>query len=248
MSGIGRKRRWGIVFFYLFGAMLLLLTLWGALTGFPWYECLLLSCTAALFLIGPRRLIIRAGIKRIGEKIVCRYIPVYEGYAYFGCVLLPGFGIGGIAEGRASHNIAFTVGGVVLLALAMLLMFGAVMMWQRSFLCITPTTLRVRAFVIGVGADARVMIEIPREHIQSIEPKGVTNGYGIQVEVAYRIAGVGETTKTIDIGPQVSVEPENLLDGLTIWSRGEGADSAEFMDRIERTLRGAPTGRARVDG
>lgn len=187
-----------------------------------------------------RRLILRSGVRRSGDEIVCRYMPLYEGSLFIACIVLGVVGAGAVYSGFWP--------AIVVLIVPVLAPFFAVYAWRRVLLCITPSLLRVR----GV-AGARTLTEIRREDVQTIEPKweNVSRTKRLLVEVGYRVAGMGgaddtdddatdahDTTKTIKLGLQLTVQPMNLLNGLRAWKDGAYGDPGEMLDRVERILRG----------
>jgi hypothetical protein len=206
-------------------------------TGLQWYWSLVVFCVACLIILGRRR-IFRAGVSRTADEIVCRYIPWFEGNASFLNVGLPLIAVASIAAGFAPDNPAwlrFT--GIILLGLTPICTLAAVRMWRRCFLRITPSALTVR-----LAAPKDGPIEIQREHIQSITPKMVPNGVSgesLQVEIAYHTTdSSSDTTKTVMLGLQLTVQPINLARALVVWKDATHDDPGELVDRIDRILRG----------
>lgn len=226
---------------YVLSAALCSWTVWLALTGFSWYGCVIVFCGAVMIGYGPRRVIFRVGVERSGDQIICRYVPLYEGYTYFGGVLVPLFGVATVAAGNASHNVLFWCAGILLLCVSALTVAGSLFMGRRNFLCVTPSALRLRAFVIGVGSRARAPTEIRRDLIHGVELKWNPDTFGPQVEIAHDVvhdgAGSGGTTRTVIRNRQLSVRPENLLHALTFWKEGADLDPGDRMDQVERLLR-----------
>jgi hypothetical protein len=208
--------------------------------GLQWYWSVVVLCAAYVVVVGRRR-IFWPGVSRTADEIVCRYIPWYEGNAYYLCVLLPVTGLASLAAGYAPGNpvwLRFT--GIALLAVTPLCIYAAVRMWRRCILCIAPSALTVR--LAGSGDE---LTEIRREAIESIGPKMVPNGVSgesLQVEIAYRAADSGgDLTKTLLLGLQLSVQPVNLLNALVAWKNAPYADTDELLDGVERILRGRST-------
>ncbi|MBB5161893.1 hypothetical protein HNP02_001830 [Mycobacterium sp. AZCC_0083] len=87
------------------------------------------------------------------------------------------------------------------------------------------------------------MTEIPRERVQSITPKVIANSANgvasLQVEIAYQTADSSDdATKTVLLGLQLTVVPDNLLNALVAWKDATNDDPSELLDRIERILMG----------
>jgi hypothetical protein len=236
MAASGPKGRWRQVVRYTVGCALCLLTVVARLAGLQWYWSLVVFCVAFLIILGRRR-IFRAGVSRRADEIVCRYIPWYEGNAYFLNVALPLIGVAMIAAGYAPGNPAWLrFGGIILLCLMPLIVFSVVSMWRRCFLRISPSVLTVR-----LAAPKDGPIEIRRELVQSITPKMVPNSVNgvpsLQVEIAYQAADLStDTTKTLLLGLQLTVVPINLLNALVAWKDATNDDPSELLDRIERIL------------
>lgn len=229
--------RWGRVLRYTFGGVLLLVTVVATWVGAQWYLSLIGFCTALIFILGRRR-IFRPGVNRSGHEIVCRYIPWYEGNAYVLNLLIPLMGVAAVGAGYAPGNPAWLrYGGIILLVLTPLFVFSALRMWRRCVLCISPSVLTVR-----LAAPKDELTEIRRECVLSIEPKIYPNGMSgqsLQVEIAYRSADLNsDTTKTVLLGLQLSVQPVNLLNALVAWKDGDNDNPSELLDRVERVLRG----------
>ncbi|PXX13194.1 hypothetical protein [Mycolicibacterium moriokaense] len=238
MAARGAKGGWGRLLRYIVGGTLCLLTVVATWAGLQWYWSLVGFCVAFLFILGRRR-IFRAGISRSADEIECRYIPWYEGNAYFLSVGLPLMGVASTAAGFAPGNpkwLRFT--GIILLCVMPAIVFSVVTMWRRCFLRISPSTLTVR-----LAASKDESIEITRERVQSITPRMIQNAVNgtrsLQVEIAYRAADLsGDTTKTVLLGLQLTVQPTNLLNALVAWKEATLDDPTELLDRIERILLG----------
>jgi hypothetical protein len=235
MAGNGTKARWGRLLRYAFAGFLSLVTIVASRAGAPWYLSLIAVCVVSIIIVGRRR-IFRPGITRTNSEIVCRYIPWYEGNAYFLNVALPLMGMASLGAGFAPGNppwLRFT--GFLLLGLTPLFTFAAARMWRRCFLRISPSALTVRL------ADSEAT-EIPRARIESIAPKIVPNGVSgesLQVEIAYHAPdSSSDTPKTILLGLQLSIQPINLLNALATWNDATHDDPRELLDLIEQILRG----------
>jgi hypothetical protein len=233
------KTSWAQALRYAFGTAMCLLTVVAILVGVHWYWAVVGLCTGVTMILGRRR-IFRPGGTRTANLITCRYIPWYEGNAYFLNVGLPLIAIAAVAAGYAPGNppwLRFV--GILLLVLTPLMTYAAVRMWRRCVLRITPSALTVRLATPGDTGT-----EIQREAVESIEPKTVPNGVSsesLQVEIAYRTAdSSGHAVKTILLGTTLTVKPNNLVDALVAWKDGAHDDPKELLDRIERILRGRP--------
>ena len=240
MAGSEVQGRWGRILQYTFGGALCLLAVGATLTGIQWYWSLIVFCTAIFIIVGTRR-IFRPGVTRTSDEIVCRYLPWYEGNAYGLSVGFPLMGVASIAAGYAPGNPAwlrFT--GFILLGVMPWMVFGVVSMWRRCFLRVSPSALTVR-----LVAPKDEPTEIRRERVESITPKIVPNGVGgeaLQVEIAYHPADLStDATKTVLLGPRLSVQPINLLHALVAWKDATHDDPGELLDRIEGILRGRST-------
>lgn len=237
MADTRTKAHWGKVLQYVFGGVLCLLagiTMWA---GAPWYVGLGITSIGAMFILGSDRRLFRLGVRRSGIEIICRYVPWYEGFTYFVGFLFGGLGIACAGAGFASGNLIWLrFSGLILLCLSALAITFSVVMWRRCLLCITAPALRVRG-VVG----ASNLTEIRRELVRSIEPKIVTSGLGVEslkVELVYEQAGTSGTTNTVLLGPQITVQPENLLRALVDWKCATQSEPAQLLDRVERLLRG----------
>lgn len=229
--------RWGPVLRYTFGGVLFLVTAVATGAGAPWYLSLIGFCTAIIFILGRRR-IFRPGVNRSRHEIICRYIPWYEGNAYVLNLLIPLMGVAAVGAGYAPGNPAWLrYAGIILLVLTPLFVFSALRMWRRCVLRISPSALTVR-----LAAPKDELTEIRRDSVLSIEPKIYPNGMtgqSLQVEIAYRAADLNsDTTKTVLLGLQLSVQPVNLLNALVAWKDGDNNNPSELLDRVERVLRG----------
>jgi hypothetical protein len=237
MADIGPQGRGRRVLRYTFGAALCLVAGINVLTGAPWYVSLGVIVPGVLIILGRRR-IFRSGVTRTTSEIDCRYVPWYEGNAYLLNVALPLLAIASLGAGFAEGNpkwLRFT--GFILLGLTPLFVYSAVRMWRRCCLRISPSALTVR-----LAAPKDGPIEIPRERVQSITPKMVSNGVSggsLQVEIAYRPADLStDTTQTVLLGLQLTVVPDNLLNALIAWKDAPHDNPTELLDRIERILLG----------
>lgn len=238
MAGAEAKHRWRRALRYIVGGTLCLLTVVATRAGLPWYWSLVCFCLVFLFVLGRRR-IFRAGVSRSADEIECRYIPWYEGNAYFLNLGLPLMGVASTAAGFAPGNPAwlrFT--GIILLVVTPLGTFAALRMWRRCFLRISPSTLTVR-----LAAPKDESNEITRDRVQSITPRMIPNAINgtksLQVEIAYYAVDLsGDTTKTVLLGLQLTVQPTNLLNALVAWKEATPDDPTELLNRIERILLG----------
>ena len=238
MPGSGPNGRWRRVLRYFFGGAICLLTVVATRAGLQWYWSLVMLCVAFLTILGRRR-IFRPGVKRTGNEIVCRYIPWYEGNAYFLNVGLPLMGVASIAAGFAPGNPAWLrFSGIILLGVTPICTFAAVRMWRRCFLRVSLSALTVR-----LAAPTDEPIEISRECVQSITPKMIPNSVNglpsMQVEIAYRAAdSSGDEPRTVLLGLQLTVQPANLLNALLAWKERTDDAPSELLDRVERLLKG----------
>jgi len=233
-----RRRR---VLRYGFGGALFLMAGLNVLIGSAWYLSLIVAVGAGIIINGQRR-IFHVGVTRMDDELVCRYIPWYEGNAYSVLMLLPLMGVAGIAAGRAPGYPAWLIPvGVMILGVTPLTVYGIVLMWRRSLLRITPSTLTVR-----LAERGSKLTDIRREQVESIEPRVVPLPYAksLQVAITYRPVEVGSdttTTSTVIIGLRLTVRPVNLLHALVAWKDGANENPSELLDRVEQLLRGRST-------
>ena len=84
-------------------------------------------------------------------------------------------------------------------------------------------------------------IAIPRERIQSLEPKHVPNpvrGQALQVEITYRAGDFsGDVTNTVLLGAYLTVEPTDLVNGLVVWRDVARDSQTGLMDQVDQMLR-----------
>ena len=202
-----------------------------------WYLGLGIAAVGGAILLGGRR-IFRPAVSRSGDEVVCRYIPWYEGNAYIVNVLTPLIAVAMVGVGSAHGSPSWLrFGGIFLLALAPILWYFLVRTWRRCFLCITPSMLTVSSAVLGSKP-----IAIPRERIQSLEPKHVPNpvrGQSLQVEITYRAGDFsGDVTNTVLLGAYLTVEPTDLVNGLVVWRDVARDSQTGLMDQVDQILRG----------
>jgi len=236
MASSDTRGRWGPVLRYAFGGVLLLFTVAAASTGAQWYLPLIGFCMALIFILGRRR-IFRPAVNRSGHEIVCRYIPWYEGNAYILNLLIPLMGVAAVGAGFAPGNPAWLrYVGIILLVLVPLFVFSALRMWHRCVLRISPSML-----IVSLAAPKDQLTEIRRECVLSIEPTPSLNGQSgssPQVEISYRTGDLnGHATKKVLLGPQLTVQPINLLNALIAWKDGDNGNANELLDLVERILR-----------
>lgn len=245
MAGNEPERHWGRALRYGLGVAACLLAVVNVLIGSPWYVTLIVAIAGVGIIYGSGRRTFRAGVRRAGEQIVCRYIPWYEGNAYVFGVLVPLMGVAGVAAGVGpDHPPTWLLfGGVVLLCISALMVVVTIVIWRRSLLCISPAALTVR--LPERGAD---LIEIRRESIQSIGTRLISNTAAgtrsAQVEVVYRpVDAVDDMTKTVLLGMYLSVRQTDLLEALLAWKDDVGSAN-ELLDQVEGILRGRRTAQA----
>lgn len=168
---------------------------------------------------------------------MCRYVPWFEGTSYFAFLLLPVIAVASLSAGFASGNptwLRFV--GFGLLGITPIGMYSVVSMWRRCILIFSPSALAIRT-----AAPKDVLTEVPRHRVRSIAPKFVPNGVSggsLQVEIVYETSDSNADTKTVLLGLQLSVQPQNLLDALVAWKDATGDDPNELLDRIEGILQG----------
>jgi hypothetical protein len=195
-------------------------------------------CVAFLIILGRRR-IFRAGVSRTADEVVCRYIPWYEGNAYFLNLALPLIGVAMVAAGYAPGNPKWLpYGGYILLCLMPLIVFSVVSMWRRCYLRIAPSALAIR-----LAGPKDQGTEISRELVESITPKMIPNSVNglpsLQVEIAYHSEdSSSDAPKTVLLGLQLTVQPANLLNALLAWKQRTDDVPSELLDRVERLLKG----------
>lgn len=110
-------------------------------------------------------------------------------------------------------------------------------MWRRCILCFEPAVLRLRTAERG-----DVLTDISREQLQAVTPKLIANSVNgvksLQIEMTYLPEDSSAAPKSVMLGLQLSVQPENLLAALLAWKDGAAVDSLELLDRIDGILRG----------
>ncbi|RAU96329.1 hypothetical protein [Mycolicibacter senuensis] len=237
MTRTKTKIHWGRALRYTFAAALCLLMPAVIHAGLQWYWAVIVLCLAFLLVVSQRQ-IFRPGISRTANEVVCRYVPWYEGTAYFLCLALPLMGVAAIAAGREPGNPArILFVGFVLLAAMPIILWSVVQLRRRSLLCISPSALTLR-----LATPGSKLTEIRREHVESITSKMVrnpVNGQSLQTEIAYRAADSNNADiQTVLLGLHLSVQPINLANALVAWNDGAEEDPDELLDRIEQTLRG----------
>lgn len=229
----GRGRRW---LRSAASAALCLAAVWAVSRGLHWYWATFIVSLAFVIAIG-RRSIFRIGVSRTPYDIVCRYIPWYEGSAYF---LLAGLPLIAVAMISASYDppnpVWLRFGGIILLVLMPVVVYSYVTIWRRSSLQISPSALTVR-----LAASKDGPVDIPREHVRSITPKLVPNSVSgakaLQVEISYDPSNPNCASSSVLLGLQLTVQPNNLLDALLVWRAAVEADPRDLMDRVEHILR-----------
>lgn len=238
--GSGTNRRWPGVLRVGFSVALGLLTVLAFLKGMAWYWAVLGLCAASFGVVGKRR-IMRAGVTRTSDDIVCRYLPWYEASAYLLNFALPLMGIAGIYAGYVPGNpVWLRFVGILLLLSTLLATYATFRMWNRCSLRFTPSTLTIRV------ADPKIRPgELTRDQVEAITPKWIANSVNgakaLQVEIAYRHGdSTTDAPQTVLLGLQLTVEPINLYGALVTWHDGAGADPTQLLDRIEQLLRGHP--------
>ncbi|WP_232077616.1 hypothetical protein [Mycolicibacterium aichiense] len=211
------------------------------LKGLAWYWAVMCFCGASFGVVGKRR-IMRAGVTRTPDDIVCRYVPWYEASAYLLNFALPLMGIAGIYAGYVPGNpVWLRFAGILLLLATLLMMYATFRMWNRCSLRFTPSTLTIRV------ADPKIRPgELTRDQVEAITPKWIANSVSgakaLQVEIAYRPEdSPTDAPKTVMLGLQLTVEPINLYGAVVAWHDGANADRNELLDRIEQILRGRST-------
>lgn len=227
-------RRW---LRYVVAGVLCVVGVWTVSAGLHWYWAIFIICLAFVVAIG-RRTLFRAGVSRTPHGIVCRYIPWYEGSAYFLNLGLPLMAVAMIsASYDPSNPVWLRFGGIILLILMPIVVYSYVTMWRGCSLEISPSALTVR-----LAASKDGPIELSRGRVRSIEPRMVPNSVSgarsLQAEISYSAVEESADVKTVLLGLQFTVEPHNLLDALVAWKDNPGDDPDELMDRIERILVG----------
>ena len=236
MTSTGNGGRWLGILRYAFGGALCLLAILNLAMGTAWYVNVGVLVVGLLIMLGRRR-IFRAGVERTDSGLVCRYVPWYEGNVYLLNVGLPILAVTMIMAGFAPGNpVWLRFGGVVLLLFIPLFLDSAVRMRRKSALRISPSVLTV-----PTPAPKFQPVEVPRERVVAITPKWVSSVSGakaLHIEIDYGAADLGGYPGSVLLGPQLTVEPQNLFDALTVWKDHPGDDPADLMDRIERILVG----------
>lgn len=236
--GSDTNRRWPGVLRFCLGMACVLVAVLAFLKGLAWYWVVICFCGASFAVVGKRR-ILRPGVSRTSEDIVCRYVPWYEVGAYLLNFALPLMGIAAVYAGYVPGNpVWLRYGGILLLLATLLMMYATFRMWRRCSLRFTPSTLTIRV------ADPKIRPgELPRERIEAITPKWIANSVSgvkaLQVEIAYRSDDpTTDKTETVMLGLQLTVEPINLYGALVTWKDGADANPSQLLDRIEQLLRG----------
>lgn len=241
MSGNGATNRGREALRYTSAGVMFLLTLFAARVGLRWYWCVISLCIIGGLILGRRR-IFQASVTRTVDEVTCRYIPWFEGNAFFLCLVLPTLATASISASYDPANPSWLLyDGLLLLGVMPILVFSILSMWLRCLLRFSPSTLTVR--LAGLRDEAT---EISRGRILSITPKLIPNGVSggsLQAEIIYQPTELsGDTAKTILLGLQLTVQPANLCNALIAWKESDADDPEELMARIEKILRG------RLDG
>lgn len=233
--------RWRTASRYCIGGLIGVATVVLVLKGAPWFLSLLWGFAAIAVAIGKRR-IVRPGVTRSPDAIICRYIPWYEGNAFLLNIGLPlgGF-VGIVASFSRGYPVWLRFVGILLLLSTLLATYATFRMWNRCSLRFTPSTLTIRV------ADPKIRPgELTRDQIEAITPKWIANSVSgakaLQVEIAYRSDdSTTDAPQTVMLGLQLTVEPINLYGALVTWHDGANAEPTQLLDRIEDILRGRST-------
>lgn len=217
----------------LFGvAVTAMFALAGIIVKTSWYDILLAAVLVAGIFIGRRRRIFRPGVKRVGDDVICRYIPWYESMAYLCIVVLPLLGVVFLRSPHADGRW-FRFAGGSLLGLGATVAAMNIFVWITYRVRITPTTLAV-----SVGRSS----VIPRDRVQSIATRTFrswnTGNEWTSIDIVYRPTdATSKPTKTLMLGTMwFSIEPANLIHALNTWRYGD-ADDPGLMDHVEAILR-----------
>lgn len=236
MTSTSTGSRWWRILRYAFGGALCLLAVLNLAVGTAWYVSVVVLVVGLLIMLGRRR-IFRAGVERTDGGLVCRYVPWYEGNVYLLNAGLPIMAVTMIVAGFTPGNpVWLRFSGVILLLFIPLFLDSAVRMWRKSALLISPSVLTV-----PMPAPKFQPVEIPRDRVVAITPKMVSAVSGakvLHVEITYGAADLGGDSGSVLLGPQLTIEPHNLLDALVAWNDDPGDDPDELMGRIEHILVG----------
>jgi hypothetical protein len=220
---------------YIVGELLLLFGLLGAFHGLDGSLVGVLVAVAVLIIIGPRR-IFKIGISRVGEHILCRYTPWWEGDSYR-ILAIPLLGLSAVSTiGKSEYPLWFKIAGALLLAATARVIRNIVVMRRNSYFDISPDLLRMRL----ASTDGKYL-EIPRDCLQSITsvriPAAYSNGF-LQLQMTYQSPD-SEVLTTPRFGVQFTVPVHALAQGLAVWKAAPADDPpTEIMDLVERALRG----------
>lgn len=231
MNNQSAQRRRPSPFRLFLAASLVIVAALGVLTGTRWQLTVTVMVALALALLGGGRRVFKAAVYRTGDEVICRYAPWYESYTYGAGLLFPLLGVTALGSATPSDAEWGRVIGYFLIALGGLFAVFSVFMGSVSRLRITPSTL-----IIQIGRTTGLL----RSDIRSISPrilKSGINGAGtLHVDVVYVPQSDRNSTKTLMLGSQFTVEPTNLLAALQMWQDSDPNDP-QLLDRIETVLR-----------
>jgi len=197
-----------------------------------WFAIALFGCSLLLTTVPAAVPVIRVGISRTPDEIVCHYVPWYQGtfYQTVGIILL------------FPSCLALGVSGLEIVAVIPALVLGGFLLRQQARRRRSQLRIGRSELAVSVGAvSAPAPIVIPRGAIQAIDTKRVDVGEGTRKQLSLVYGGVGAQPETIKIGPgtsqDLSVKLQNLERALAEWKNGSTGDP-ELLDRVETLLRG----------
>jgi hypothetical protein len=223
--------------------------------GAPWGQTVAIASFAVFpVLLVFKHRFLRVSVTRSADAVVCRWIPWYDSNFYLFLLLLVA-GAAGWSSGGTLRVL-----GALFLVLALLSIYFAIPMWRKAVLAIGPSTVTLQ-----LPKRGSTRTEIPRDRIESIEPKtayvgGISSNAilflptlpggrnamnALQVEIIYKPADSDGARTTVLIGMpakrngmQVCVKSANLLEALQFWKHAVDADPNELLDQVEGMLRG----------
>ena len=231
-----------------------------------WSHVIVLTIAGLVLLLWPRR-IFRADITRTApDEVVIRFAPWYEGFVYAAILVSAVLGATMLVrelDDTSPSSGTKLIAAVFLLLLAPVLLLGCARVRRTCFLRITPGMLHSSVmFVRWVSATQNGVApqsdrQLTRDEIEEIGAwtpgqtpadrryKGLVDPHPPVdrrfVGLLFRPVPDGPAIRRDVGGPQLTVEPDNLLHALQAWKDADPAEPpTALMDRIEAILRGRP--------